>query len=172
MTTPKSTFQPIHTFPTTFPFRTGHSTYQDGNMSYTFGPKAEVLANRQRFFAKENLPTHRLATFFTEHQEIITDLEQLQPPFPFGDGPIEGQLALTTDVIVTTTPGTGIFLGFADCVPFVVCDIRRMILAFAHIGWRSMAKNLASKTIHHLYNHYHSNPEDLVAVIGPSIKPK
>lgn len=162
--------QSIEALPAQLGFRTGHSTVSDGNMSYTFGPRPEVLASRRAFFASENLPTSRLATFFTDHRDKITDLDQLE--FPFGSGPIEGELALTTDVIVTQQAGTGVFLGFADCVPFVVFDSAQGVLAFAHIGWRSMAVSLAHKLLMHLQRKYQSNPEDLIAVIGPSIKPK
>lgn len=149
-------------------FQCGHSTVADGSMSYTLGPYEEVLAHRKNYFAKEGVPSDRMITFFTEHGEVITDLQDMSP----GKGSLEGTLNLTTDVIVHQTPNAGIFLGFADCVPYAVYDRRQHLMAFAHLGWRSMALGLAGKLLRHLKEQYQSQPEDLVAVIGPSIKPQ
>ncbi|HHG83372.1 MAG TPA: hypothetical protein ENJ82_01380 [Bacteroidetes bacterium] len=156
----------LRDLPANLGFRVGYSTIADGNMSYTYGPKNEVLANRKAFFDREHLPVNRLIPFITDHQEVITDLES----YAFDDGPLSGKLKLTTDVIITQQPNVGILLGFADCVPFVVYDSRQHLLAFAHIGWRSMAQRLTTKLLAHLQKKYGSQPQDLIAVIGPSIK--
>jgi|GEM_PF-616147 len=148
-------------------FKCGYSTVTDGNMSYTFGKYEEVLGNRKNYFAREGIASQQMITFYTEHGEVITDLKNIET----GSGSLEGTLNITTDAMVHRTPGAGIFLGFADCVPYAVYDQRQHFMAFAHIGWRSMAVGLAGKLLRHLKEEYQSKPEDLIAVIGPSIKP-
>ncbi|MEM6268953.1 MAG: laccase domain-containing protein [Bacteroidota bacterium] len=149
-------------------FRVGHSTVTDGNMSYSFGPRAAVLLARQRFFAGQDLPPERLIPFFTEHREIITDI----PAYDFDGCSLSHPPRFISDANVLQIPGAGIFLGFADCVPFVVYDARQHLLAFAHVGWRSMAAGLTGKLLRHLMQHHGSRPQDLYGVIGPSIKPE
>lgn len=135
-------------------------------MSYSYGEAATVWHNRMTFFQKEGIPTDRLIAFFTDHKELITDL----PAYPFSANQLKGSPHLTTDAIVSRIPQAGIFLGFADCVPFVVYDSRQHLLAFAHIGWRSMALGLTGKLLHHLIHNHTVQPQDLFVVIGPSIK--
>ena len=147
-------------------FRAGATTVSDGNMSYRFGPKGEVLENRQRYFEKMSLPAARFLTFFTDHKDDITDWRG----GPMHLDALRSEPLATTDAIVTVTPGTGVFLTFADCVPVVFYDRRQHVLAFAHIGWRSMAMGFAGKVAGHLKTNYASKAEDLRAVIGPCIK--
>lgn len=160
--------RPLEELPAGIGFRVGHSRISDGNMSYSFGAREEVLANREAFFARHNAPADRLIPFFTEHKEDITDLTE----YDFDGTSLSHSPRFVTDVIVSNIREAGIFLGFADCVPFVMYDRRQHLLAFAHIGWRSMAVGLTGKLIRHLTTKYQSRPEDLYAVIGPSIKPE
>jgi copper oxidase (laccase) domain-containing protein len=157
----------ISELPADLGFRVGHSTVSDGNMSFSWGEEQEVLANRERFFARVNIPSDRLIPFVTEHKTDIHDF----PDYPFDGRSLKDWPKLVTDAIVSRIPGAGVFLGFADCVPFVVYDRLQHILMFAHIGWRSMAGGLTGKTIRYLKQHHGSQAQDLYAVIGPSIKP-
>lgn len=149
-------------------FRTGFTRVSDGNMSYRFGTKEEVYANRRRYFEAAGVPAEKLLTFFTDHKDEITDW----PGGAISLNALRSEALATTDAIVTCTPETGIFLTFADCVPLVLYDRRQHLMAFAHIGWRSMAVNFASKLVAHLTDRYGSRPEWLQAVVGPCIKPE
>lgn len=160
--------RPLQELPSDIGFRVGHSRIEDGNMSYSFGLEQEVLANREAFYRSQNIPADRLIPFFTEHKEVITDLSD----YDFDGTSLSLPPRFVTDVVVSNIRGAGVFLGFADCVPFVVYDQRQQLMAFAHIGWRSMALGLTGKLIRHLIARHQSRPEDLYAVIGPSIKPE
>lgn len=154
-------------FPAGLPFRVGFSTRADGSMSYPLATDhEEVFQNRMRFFAKEGIPAERLVTFFTEHRDHIT----VMPQFPGGLNALRGERLAVTDAIITRVPDTGVFLTFADCVPFLVYDIRQHLMAFAHIGWRSMALGFTGKVLGHLMEKEGSRPADCIAVIGPCIK--
>lgn len=152
--------------PNGFGFRAGTTTVADGNMSYRFGSKAEVYENRRSYFERNHLPADHFLTFFTDHKDDITE-------WPGGGirlDALRSEALATTDAIVTRTPGTGIFLTFADCVPVVLYDKRQHLLVFAHVGWRSMAMGFTGKVARHLGNAHASRMEDLTAVIGPCIK--
>ncbi len=144
----------------------GYSQKSDGNMSYPLGVADQVYASRRDFFARQGIPGNRMVTFFTEHSDDIT----LMPTFPAHLDALKGERLAVTDAIITRLPNSGVFLTFADCVPFVVYDARQHMMAFAHIGWRSMAMGFTGKVLRHMLEREGSHVGDLRAYIGPCIK--
>lgn len=147
-------------------FRVGYSRKTDGNMSYRLGPAEEVLENREQFFRNEGIAPDRISTFFTEHKDDIHALRE----YDLRLNALRGERVAVTDAIITTLPETAIFLTFADCVPFIVYDQAQHIMAFAHVGWRSMAMGFTKKVLRQLESAHGTRLEDCIAVIGPSIK--
>ena len=136
-------------------------------MSYPLAQNdALVYQNRTQFFEKEGLAPARMVTFFTEHKDDITQM----PEFPDGLDAMKGERLAVTDAIISRVPNAGIFLTFADCLPFIVYDQKQHLMAFAHIGWRSMAMSFTKTVLTHLQDVHGSKAEDLIAVLGPSIK--
>lgn len=159
-------FQTLADIPSSLPFSIGFSTKADGNMSFRLGEHAEVLGNRTLYFANAGVPADRLVTFFTEHRDDITHLDS----FPVGKNALRGEKLAITDAIITRIPETGVFLTFADCVPFIVYDQRQHLMAFAHIGWRSMEMGFTQKVLSHLLVQHGCLLADLTVAIGPCIK--
>jgi copper oxidase (laccase) domain-containing protein len=152
-----------------FPLKAGFSERKHGNMSYPLAKNdALVHQNRLDFFIGEGLPPQRLVTFFTEHKDDIDVLGQ----FPPNLDAMKGQRFAVTDAIATDIPNSGVFLTFADCVPFIAYDERQHRMTFAHIGWRSMAMHFTQKVLRNMVEKQGSRKEDLIVLIGPSIKPK
>lgn len=138
----------------------------DGNMSYPLGVAPQVHASRKGFFERQGLPGERMVTFFTEHRDDITTMDA----FPTALDALKGERYAVTDAIVTRVRGAGVFLTFADCVPFIVYDARQHLMAFAHIGWRSMALQFTGKVLRHLVEQEGSAVADLWVAVGPCIK--
>jgi copper oxidase (laccase) domain-containing protein len=154
--------------PQALPFKVGFSTMADGNMSYPLGVKDAVYASRRRFFEKEGIPGERMVTFFTEHSDDITCMGD----FPVHLDALKGERLAVTDAVVTRISQSGVFLTFADCVPFIVYDARQHLMTFAHVGWRSMAMGFTGKVLQHMLGQEGSALGDLWAVVGPCIKPE
>ena len=72
---------------------------------------------------------------------------------------------LSTDGLILTQKNTMIALRFADCTPLIFYDKKQKIGAVTHAGWRGTAKKIAVKTIQKMK----SNPNDIIAIIGPAI---
>ena len=70
-----------------------------------------------------------------------------------------------TDGLVLTTPEDTIYLRFADCTPLIFYDKKQKIGAVSHAGWRGTAASIGVKTIQKMG----SNPNDIIAIIGPAI---
>lgn len=75
------------------------------------------------------------------------------------------------DAFITNLPGVAIGVRTADCVPILIHDPQKQVIAAVHSGWKGTVQKIAMKTIGILETKYKSRPEDLVAVIGPSIGP-
>ena len=74
------------------------------------------------------------------------------------------------DALVTRLKGIAIGIRTADCVPILIADKNRSVVAAVHAGWRGTYLEIAVNTINLIQSEYGIAPSDLTAVIGPSIK--
>lgn len=58
----------------------------------------------------------------------------------------------------------------ADCVPILLCSIENKVVAAVHAGWRGTLAGVLSKTIRSIWKTYACKSQDLIAVMGPSIR--
>ena len=70
-----------------------------------------------------------------------------------------------TDALILNNDEHAIFLNFADCTPVILYDKKQKIGAISHAGWRGTVQRIVPKTIEKMQ----SNPQDIIAVIGPAI---
>ena len=70
-----------------------------------------------------------------------------------------------TDGLILTNTKDTIYLRFADCTPLVFYDKKQKTGAISHAGWRGTAAGIGVKTVEKM----NSNPEDIIAIIGPAI---
>jgi hypothetical protein len=57
----------------------------------------------------------------------------------------------------------------ADCVPVLLADRKRRVVAAVHAGWRGTLARVVVKTLGRMRFEFGTRPEDVVAAIGPSI---
>jgi YfiH family protein len=72
------------------------------------------------------------------------------------------------DAAVAGSPGWLLGIQTADCLPVLLVDPERRLVAAAHAGWRGTAKGVATQAVAALVARG-SHPEDLVAALGPGI---
>ena len=71
------------------------------------------------------------------------------------------------DGIITNKKGVGIGVFTADCVPVLMLDEKKQIIAAVHSGWKGTLNKIASSAIDRMMDEYDSNPEDILVYIGP-----
>jgi len=76
---------------------------------------------------------------------------------------------LDYDAVVTSRPGVAICVKTADCVPVLLVDKKRKVIAVVHAGWRGSAAGITAKVVDLFVREYRSEPGDVLAAIGPSI---
>jgi YfiH family protein len=73
------------------------------------------------------------------------------------------------DVVVTDDAQSALAIQTADCVPLLIADRRTGAVAAAHAGWRGIAARVPHAATAALRREFGSQPDDLIAAIGPSI---
>ncbi len=105
------------------------------------------------------------ASVFDVWQVHSSDVVCAQAPRPV-DEPYR-----QADIILTDRQDVTLFMRFADCVPILMHDPRRGIIALAHAGWMGTLGDVATTTVQAMCRNYGCQPADIIAGIGPSIGP-
>jgi polyphenol oxidase len=82
-----------------------------------------------------------------------------------------GEDHIKADAIVTNTPGVTLMMRFADCVPILLFDPINRAIGIVHAGWIGTVNKIAEKTIAMMKIYFGSEPNRILAGIGPSIGP-
>jgi hypothetical protein len=80
-------------------------------------------------------------------------------------------LGCKADGLMTDEPGVLLGIQTADCIPVLVADRKRRVVAAFHAGWRGTVKRIVESGVGRMRLRYGSRPEDLMAAIGPGIGP-
>ncbi|MFT4112446.1 peptidoglycan editing factor PgeF [Silvibacterium sp.] len=75
------------------------------------------------------------------------------------------------DGMMTAEPGVLLAVQTADCIPVLVADTRLRAVAGFHAGWRGTVAAIVEEGIARMHEEFGSEPEELVAAIGPGIGP-
>src|SRR3989344_6197385 len=75
------------------------------------------------------------------------------------------------DAMITKSPKVMICAKAADCVPILMFDPVKRIVAAVHAGRKGTELQILKLTIDKLKNEFRSNPKDLIVGVGPSIGP-
>lgn len=121
----------------------------------------EVENNKKFLCEKLNIPLENL---FIPQQTHSDNVEIIHSQLTTHHSLFEN-----TDALITNQPNIAIALNFADCVPVIFYDPVKKVAAIAHAGWKGTAARIAAKTAQKMIDEFNSNPEDIIALIGPSI---
>lgn len=81
----------------------------------------------------------------------------------------KGKRFLETDGMITDVPGICLVTFYADCVPLYFVDPVKKVIGLSHSGWRGTVGKMGKVTVELMQKTYGSDPEDILAAIGPSI---
>lgn len=74
------------------------------------------------------------------------------------------------DAIITQNKDIGIGVFTADCVPIIIIDRTKDLIASVHSGWKGTYLEITSKVLDKMINIFNSKVEDISIFIGPHIR--
>jgi len=75
------------------------------------------------------------------------------------------------DALITNQAGVLLTVRTADCMPILVHDPVRNVVAALHAGWRGVVAGIVPRTLSVMRRQFGSEPESLQVGIGPSVGP-
>lgn len=137
----------------------------DLNFGQHVGDRNEHLArNRELLCSAFDISEHTLVTVEQVHgNRLLVIDETVQAGEQLG--------TLGYDGIITAIPGTPIGIKTADCVPVLLADCKRRVVGAVHAGWKGTVLGIAAKAAGVFMETFSSEPEDILAIIGPAIGP-
>lgn len=128
---------------------------------------ADVIANRERVATAFGTTLDDFVFCRQVHQPVVAVVGREHA----GRGTRSDADAIPgTDALVTTTPGLVLVVMVADCVPVLIVDPVRRVLACVHAGWGGAVRGVTPAAVSAMVS-LGCDPADLVAAIGPSIDP-
>ena len=119
------------------------------------GELSEVLP----MLGLQGLPVFRLSQLHGAEVVTIGPEDMPRPTLPEGDG------------LATSRRGVVVAVASADCVPIVLFDPLRRAGAVLHAGWRGTRARIVRAGVETLRRGFGSRPENLKAMMAPSIGP-
>lgn len=74
------------------------------------------------------------------------------------------------DALLTDRPGILLVVRTADCLPVLLVDKKKKVVAAVHCGWRGTKKKLAAKAAEAMSALYKCERSSLLAALGPCIE--
>jgi polyphenol oxidase len=137
--------------------------WQSLNLGGLSGDSREnIIENRKRIFTCFNLPVESIFDVWQVHGNTIICAENPRPL----DKDHE-----KADAIFTNKANITLFMRFADCVPLFFYDPKKQVIGLAHAGRIGTINRIAADCVKSMHENYGSNPDDIIAAIGPSIGP-
>lgn len=73
------------------------------------------------------------------------------------------------DALITDQKSILLAVSTADCVPVLMCDPIKQIIAAVHAGWKGTVLGLAAKTVTEMARKFGTQPNDVMVYIGACI---
>lgn len=80
-----------------------------------------------------------------------------------------GKVFYDTDGLITDIEGIALITRFADCTPIILFDPVKRVQANIHSGWKGTLLRIGANGIDKMIKEYGCNPEEIIAIIGPTI---
>ena len=125
-----------------------------------------VRENYRRVSEALSLPLEHLALCQQIHSDRVVTVQEedtladLYSPTPF-----------EADALITNRPGITLAVFYADCIPVLLYDPIKQVIAAIHSGWRGTALNIAGKALQQMQREFGCDPATVLAAIGPGICP-
>ena len=136
------------------------------NLSFSRGDKEDsVKENFYRMAKALDVPAD---SFVFSQQTHTTNIRKVTMEDK-GKGIVKPLDYQDVDGLITNISGLCLATFYADCVPLYFVDPVHKAIGLSHSGWRGTVGKIGRITLERMKEEYGTNPEDVIAAIGPSI---
>ncbi len=133
---------------------------------HTGEDKPSIIENRKKISSLLGLSDdfHFIVASQThsDHIKVITEKETK------GWSGVEDAVA-DCDALITNQKGVMLTILTADCVPVLLYDKEKEVIAAIHAGWKGTEAKIVAKTVQKMMKIYGCDPENMIAGIAPAI---
>jgi len=163
-------FPELNHFSTTRVGGSSTGNYRSLNLGFNSGDLAgNVIANRNILCAALEINPERL--IFPKQTHTATVKTIVSGFFDLGKE-AQKHFLDETDAVITNLQGVCVAVKTADCVPVLLFDSKRKVVAAVHAGWRGTVQDIILATIRKMKEEFGTESLNLFAGIGPSISPE
>lgn len=127
---------------------------------------ASIRRNRMELAEAVGFEAKRWVTACQIHSANVTVIGEEDA----GKGALDRETRIPdTDALVTNRKDICLMVLSADCVPILLFDPVKQVIAAIHAGWRGTAAQIVVRTVECMREKYGSLPADIWAGIGPAI---
>ena len=143
--------------------------YDNFNMGFHVKDnKEDVLKNRVKLAQSLKISPKN----FTAIQQIHGTSVSIVKLSDRGRGALDSESAINnSDAMITDQDEICLLVLVADCVPLLLYDRNKKIIAAIHAGWKGTVGWITRRTVHKMLSFWGCNPHDIICGIGPSIGP-
>lgn len=109
------------------------------------------------FRAKEGWKDFKLLFLKQVHSDIVHFIRRVPG------------VSLRGDAAITDLPRVFLIVKTADCLPVLLVDEKKRVIAAVHCGWKGTAQRVLDKVVRGMKSQYGCEPTDLLAAFGPCI---
>jgi copper oxidase (laccase) domain-containing protein len=144
-----------------------YSDASDGNMDLRFGDPAVTLESRRKFLGAVGLTLEDCV-----QQQGLEDTIYVVQRSDLGAGMSDIQSRIPANAFITNQKGIGLFLCIADCLPIIMFDPVKRVVALLHAARESTNRKLAEQVVHRLEQDFGCRPADVLVAFGPAVRAK
>jgi YfiH family protein len=132
------------------------------NLGFTADDTAESVAENRHLITQAITGSRKtpLRTVKQFHSGLVL----------YGPG-CAGEKPFRADGLLTDRPGELLGVQTADCIPVIVADKKKKIVAAFHAGWRGTVQRIVERGVGRMRLEFGSDPDDLIAAVGPGVGP-
>lgn len=135
------------------------------NLGWALEDKDTVSENYKRVAETLSIPLEAMVLTKQVHGDTIRIVTSKDA----GNGIFQENNLGEFDAIATKEKNLPLVTFYADCVPILMYDPIKQVIAMAHSGWRGTVQNIGGKLLQRLKMEFNCDPGNVEIVLGPSI---
>jgi len=152
----------------------GFTTRRPGefNLNYSVADSPAAVTRRRRTLLHalgDGRRRWQLITLRQRHTDIVRVLGEADDGLGRARREPDGARKFTGDALITNQPGRLLAVQVADCLPILLADPERRVVAAVHAGWRGTLAGIVKKTVGRMRQEFGSDPKRILAAFGPGI---